>query len=142
MLCGVMDQFGESPEDRILDLYEELKGVEFQGHYLGHREKRSHDGRSVTFHLVEVISEGMKSKMEAIIGCDRGDDVWKGIDRHTFWVSSIDGQSEGNEESKGISCYKLDRLTHGKQVLKWQRKDYSSVISIYLKALPPDSRNH
>lgn len=136
-----MDQIGESPEDRILDLYEELKGVEFQGHYLGLREKRSHDGHSVTFHLVEVISAGMKSKMEAIIGCDREDDVWKGIDGHTFWVSSIDGQSERNEESQGIS-YVFFKVTRDRQVLKWQKKNYSSVISIYLKALPPDSRNH
>ena len=135
-----MDQIGEPPKDRILDLYEELKGVEFQGHYLGPREKRSHDGHSVTFYLVEVISTGMKSKMEAILGCDRGDDVWKGIDGHTFWVSSIDGQSEGNEESKEFSCYELVTVTHDKQVLKWQKKDYSSVINIYLKALPPDSR--
>ena len=132
-----MDQMCERPENRILDLYEELKGVEFQGRYLGVKDKSTRDGVPVSMHLVEVVSDHMKNKMDAISGCDRDDEVWKGIDGNRFWVSSITGQSSGEEtNTDSITVYELVKVKHHTQLLKWQKKDYSSVIDIYLKVVP------
>lgn len=124
----------ESSEARILDLYEDLKGVEFQGVYRGVEEKRTREGVCIKLHLVEVVSSHVKTKMDGIIACDPEDRVWKAIRSHIFWVHQI----SGGEPDKERQCsYVLDKTTHNTQLLKWQKKKYSTVINVHLNIVPP-----
>ena len=71
---------GDSPKDRILDLYERAKGVKFEGIYRGTKYV-DFNGTPTKQCLVEVISSHMNSFMSQITGCDSPphDSVWKAV---------------------------------------------------------------
>lgn len=125
----------DSPTERILDLYEELKGVTFQGVYQGVEEKNTAIGVSVKYHLIRVLSTHVKAKMESILACDDEDCVWKGISNgHTFWAHKLDGPIPDGETS-----FELYSISHyqftGNDSLKWQEKEYEKAINIHLRTV-------
>lgn len=119
----------DKPTDRILDLYENIKGVKFQGIYHGTKDFVSSNGRTYNCHLVEVVSSHVKSKMSSIVNCDPNNYVWKAITEHTFWAMSLNGVP-----SEGRCCFMIENVTL--EFCDYNDK-FDYIIKIDLNSLTP-----
>ena len=112
--------------DNVLDLYQSIKGVEFEGRY---REERyvEYERGSTTRYLLDVYSDNIRRVMGQIRALDRHDQVWKGIVEYTFWAEKIEGDYINSTAFKitGVHCHKN---------LNWMRKEYHAVINVTLEA--------
>jgi hypothetical protein len=130
----------EDPKERILDLYEGLKDVCFQGIYRGTAQLVHPDGGDpITYHRVEVVSTHVQSKMSAIVGCDPDGYVWKGINGNVFWCLQLDGVSSPTVGSR--NSFTISHVTYSEQSISFDNKIYNECVNILINNNDNDNNN-
>ena len=124
---------------KVLSLYEDIEGEEFQGKYQNSVNIQYGDRylSSTTRKLVDVVSpSAVTKKMEEIVDSDSRDCVWKAITGKTFWAKSIIGEvKEGVQQT-----FKITHIDSSSN-LNWQRKKYDAVFNITLTVVEKKKKN-
>ena len=123
----------ENPRDRVLDLFENLKGVTFQGIYQGTKDLTTSEGTPIKYHLVKVVSSHVKSKMSAIESSDPNNVVWKSVNGDIIWALSL-GDTHVLCDQKE-SSFIINNVTWTRKELNYELKKFYSVINIDLNLL-------
>ena len=123
-----MECYREEPVlQKILRLYDSIRGVPFDGKYEG-TAPIQYDGENNYRHLVKVHSPNILNVMRMIWATDGGDMVWKGIVNDTFWIAEIDGPYMHTNTFKIVDVHYVMNLN-------WRRNVYHAVINVTLKAV-------